>query len=834
MAYEKRSSKKHTIPVLPLRGLTVYPYMELYFDVGREISVKALEDAMSGDQKIFLVTQKDARNDEPGPDALFTVGTIAKVKQLVRISADTIRVRVEGGVRGKVERFTSEDPFLKAEVEEKPDTNYARGRLRIEATRRQTLSVFEEYVKLNGKFAPDALVNIVTIEDPGKLTDTIAANIFIKTEIKQELLEIFSPISRLEALTRILAHEIEILKIEHEINSKVRRQIETSQREYYLREQVKAIQNELGDHDGLQSEVDEYRAKLEAANLPEEVSVKAFKELDRLSKMHSGFAETTVVRNYLDWILDIPWMKKTEESRDITAAERILEEDHYGLEKVKERILEYIAVRMYKNSLKGPILCLIGPPGVGKTSVAKSVARALNRNYVRMSLGGVRDEAEIRGHRRTYVGAIPGRIITALKQAGTANPLILLDEIDKMSHDFRGDPASAMLEVLDSEQNFAFRDHYIELPYDLTDVMFMTTANNADTIPRPLYDRMEIIQISGYTEEEKVRIALDFLVPKQLAAHGSVKKDIRFEEKGVRDIINYYTRESGVRTLEREIASLCRKSVRKLTSGDRKIVRITPAVVGQMLGVKKFRYEKASKAGEAGVAMGLAWTQAGGDTLSVEVNVMKGTGKLELTGQLGSVMKESAKAAVSYVRSRARELGIEEDFYSKNDIHIHVPEGAIPKDGPSAGITLATALASALTGRPVRPNLAMTGEITLRGRVLPIGGLKEKTLAAHRAGIDTIIIPDENRKDLEDIPKNVAEKIRFIIVESMDEVLAAALEAPLKRIPSRTQSLSKLIKSDQKGGGIIDDIDIDMDMEIERISDIPVEIPVVEDPPIKV
>ena len=833
MAYERKNIKKHTIPVLPLRGLTVYPYMELYFDVGRDISVKALEAAMLADQKVFLVTQKDAREDNPGPDSLYSVGTISKVKQLVRISSDTIRVRVEGGVRGEIVQFVSEEPFMKAEVAECPDTRIVRGKLRVEALRRQTLSAFEDYVKLNGKYSPDTVMGVTSIEEPGRLSDSMAANIFLKTELKQELLETRSPVMRLETLIRILLHEIEILTIEREIGSKVRKQIEKQQREYYLREQVKAIQTELGDRDGIQAEVEEYRAKLEAKALPEEVSEKAFKELDRLSRMQPGFAETSVVRNYLDWIIDTPWTEKTEESRDIAAAEKILEEDHYGLDKVKERMLEYLAVRMYKNSLKGPIICLIGPPGVGKTSVAKSVARALNRKYVRMSLGGVRDEAEIRGHRRTYIGAIPGRIIAALKQAGTSNPLILLDEIDKMSNDFRGDPASAMLEVLDGEQNFAFRDHYMELPYDLSDVMFMTTANNADQIPRPLYDRMEIIQISGYTEEEKLRIALDFLAPKQIEAHGAAKKEIRFEEKGVRDIINYYTRESGVRTLEREIASICRKSVKKLVGGEQKIVRITPAAVLNMLGARKFRYEKAAAAGEVGVARGLAWTQSGGDTLSVEVNVMKGSGKLELTGQLGNVMKESAKAAVSYVRSRAASLGIDEEFHSKYDIHIHIPEGAIPKDGPSAGVTLASALTSALTGRPVRPNVAMTGEVTLRGRVLPIGGLKEKALAAHRAGIDTVIFPEKNEKDLEDIPRNVREKIRFAAVNTMDAVIAEALEAPpKKRAADRQADRRHAISAGPDGvGAVIEDIDIEHidDIEIERIP----EIPVVDEPPIK-
>ncbi|MDR3120014.1 MAG: endopeptidase La, partial [Clostridiales bacterium] len=643
MAGTKKNEKRQIMPVLPLRGLTVFPYMELHFDVGREISVKALEAAMMGDQRALLVTQRDARDDDPDPNGLYQVGTIARVKQLVRISPDAIRVRIEGIMRGEALVYLEQIPFFRAEVVERGETNgrpnLPKNGVQIEALRRQVFAVFEEYVKLNGKISPDSIMNVIAIEDPGQLTDVIAANLFLKTERKQELLEIFQPVARLEALLRILTREIEVLTIEREIGAKVRRQVDKSQREYYLREQLKVISGELGEREGLVAEVEEYREKLAAKNLPEEVAQKAEKELDRLSKMMPGFAETTVVRNYLDWLIDLPWTEKTEESRDISAAERILAEDHYGLEKVKERILEYLAVRMYKDSLKGPILCLIGPPGVGKTSIAKSVARALNRKYVRMSLGGVRDEAEIRGHRRTYIGAIPGRIIAALKQAGTKNPLILLDEIDKMSSDFRGDPASAMLEVLDSEQNFAFRDHYMELPFDLSDVMFMTTANSADTIPRPLYDRMEIIQISGYTEEEKVRIALDFLIPKQLTEHGATKREIRFDERGVRDLINYYTRESGVRTLEREIASLCRKSVRLLTGGGQTLVRITPAAVPRMLGVHKFRYEKAAGASETGIARGLAWTPVGGETLSVEVNVMPGTGKLELTGQLGNVMK---------------------------------------------------------------------------------------------------------------------------------------------------------------------------------------------------
>ncbi|MDR1439070.1 MAG: endopeptidase La [Clostridiales bacterium] len=780
MAGRAKSTRRHIIPVLPLRGLTVFPQMELHFDVGRDISVKALEAAMAGDQRIFLVTQTDARDDSPDPDGLYKTGTVSKVKQLVRISADTIRVRIEGLCRAKSLGYVSADPYFKAEIAEEPHIARVRKSVAVEALKRQTYKALEEYAKLSDKLPPESMFHIVSIDDPGQLADVITANISLRAEQKQEILDEFSPVARLEALLGILAKEAEVLAVEREIGIKVRKQIEKTQKEYYLREQMKAIQSELGEKDGLAAEADEYRERIAKLKLPEEVEKKALKEAEKLAKMQPGFAEGSVVRNYLDWILELPWTEKTEEARDIAAAGRILDEDHYGLEKVKERILEYLAIRMYKNSLKGPIICLVGPPGVGKTSVAKSVARALNRKYVRMSLGGVRDEAEIRGHRRTYVGAIPGRVVAALKQAGTRNPLILLDEIDKMSSDFRGDPASAMLEVLDSEQNFAFRDHYIELPYDLSEVLFMTTANNADAIPKPLLDRMEAISISGYTSEEKLRIALDFLVPKQLEAHGASKSDVRFDEAAVRDIISYYTRESGVRELEREIAAVCRKSVKMLVAHEKKRVRVTGASLVKLLGARKYRYDKVGDSNEIGVARGLAWTAVGGETLNVEVNVMKGSGKFELTGQLGSVMKESARAAVSFIRSRIGDLGIDEDFYSKYDIHIHVPEGAIPKDGPSAGITIATAMVSALAARPIRKNVAMTGEITLRGRVLPIGGLKEKVLAAHRAGIDTVIMPEENLKDIENIPGNVQSAIRFVPVSGMDEVLGAALLSPAK------------------------------------------------------
>ena len=662
-----------------------------------------------------------------------------------------------------------------AEVEEKIYVEQDENKAEIEALKRRVLSIFEEYSKLNNRISPETVLSVMNIEDPEQLADIITSNLILKVEQKQEILNEFQPRLRLEKLLETLIREIDIMQIERDINIKVRKQIDKTQKEYYLREQLKAIQNELGDKEGITGEVEEYKRKLAEGNFGEEVEKKVLKELDRLLKMPSGSAEGSVIRTYLDWILDLPWNKKTEEIIDLNRSQEILDEDHYGLEKVKERVIEYIAIRKLKSDLKGPILCLAGPPGVGKTSIAKSIARALNRNYVRMSLGGVRDEAEIRGHRRTYVGAMPGRIISALKQAGSKNPLILLDEIDKMSSDFRGDPASAMLEVLDSEQNFAFRDHYLELPFDLSDVLFITTANNLDTVPRPLLDRMEVIPISSYTEEEKVNIAIKYLFPKQIKEHGFKKSNLIVDEKTVRELINCYTREAGVRGLERQIASICRKVAKKLVSTKQKTVKVTTTTLEKYLGAKKYKYDKANEKDEIGVATGLAWTPVGGDTLSIEITLMDGNGKLELTGQLGDVMKESARAAMSYIRSRAELFGIEKDFHSKYDIHIHVPEGAIPKDGPSAGITLATAMVSALTDTPVRRNVAMTGEITLRGRVLPIGGLKEKVLAAHRAGIDTIIIPADNKKDLDDIPDNVRKKIKFVIAEKMETVLDAAL-----------------------------------------------------------
>jgi ATP-dependent Lon protease len=770
----KKIIKRQVLPLLPLRGLTIFPFTTIYFDVGRTKSIKALEEAMTNNQLIFLVTQKDARNESPNVDDLYSVGTISKVKQLLKLPGDTIRVLVEGLTRAQILELEQKDPYFIAEIVEKNFVIQNEKSIDLEALRRQAISTFEDYAKISAKITPEIVMAIGAVQDTSQLADSIAGHMHIKIEAKQELLDEFNPISRLEKVLEVLCSEIEIIDVERNINARVRKQIDKTQKEYYLREQIKAIQTELGDKDGIAAEVEEYKVKLLNANLPEEAEKKVLKELERLIKMPQGVAEATVIRNYLDWIFDLPWNKTTIENLDILNAEAVLNEDHYGLDKVKERIVEFLSVRIMKNDLKGPILCLVGPPGVGKTSIAKSIARALNRKYVRMSLGGVRDEAEIRGHRKTYVGAMPGRIITALKQAGTKNPLILLDEIDKMTSDFRGDPSAALLEVLDSEQNFSFRDHFIELPFDLSEVLILTTANSLETIPRPLLDRMEVINISSYTEEEKTNIAIKHLLPKQIIAHGMKKSSLRIGENVVRDIINYYTKEAGVRSLERQVGTICRKCVRLLLTNGKKSITITSTNLGQFLGNRKYRYDKAKEKNEIGMATGLAWTPVGGDTLTIEVNIMNGTGKLELTGQLGDVMKESAKAAMSYIRSIADKYDINDEFYKDKDIHIHVPEGAIPKDGPSAGITLATAMLSAITGIPVRRNVAMTGEITLRGRVLPIGGLKEKVIAANRAGIDTVIIPIDNLKDTDEIPDNVKKNIKFVLAAQMETVLETA------------------------------------------------------------
>lgn len=770
----KKNIRTRQMPLLPLRGLTVFPYMVLHFDVGRQKSIAALEDAMVNDQDIFLVTQKEPEIEEPDKDSLFKVGTVSKIKQLLKLPGDTIRVLVEGINRGRIIEFLENDKFFEVLIEEQVDQGES-DPLEEEALMRTVMDSFEEYIKLSNKISPDTLVSVNTVDDIGQFADILAANVLVKNSHKQEVLEAFRPIERLQILHEFLENEIQILRIEKKINLRVKKQIDKVQREYYLREQMKAIQKELGESDSISADVEEYNERIEKAALPKEVHEKAMKELDRFSRTPASSPESSIIRTYLDWILDLPWNYETKDNHNLKTAARILDQDHYGLDEVKERVMEYLAVLQLTQNMKGPILCFVGPPGVGKTSIAKSIARALGRNFVRMSLGGVRDEAEIRGHRRTYVGSIPGTIISSMKQAGSKNPVFLLDEIDKMSSDFRGDPASAMLEVLDPEQNHTFRDHYLELPYDLSKVMFLTTANTLDTIPRPLLDRMEVIRIAGYTEEEKTNIALKYLIPKQLEAHGLKRGNIIFTEQSVRSIINLYTREAGVRGLERQIAAICRKGVRFLLETGRKRIRITPNNLHEYLGVPRFSVNKANQKDEIGMVTGLAWTAVGGDTLYIEVTPMMGTGKLVLTGQLGDVMKESARAGLSYIRSKAKEFGIDPEFYSNTDIHIHIPEGAIPKDGPSAGITIATAIISALTKTPVRRDVAMTGEITLRGRVLPIGGLKEKILAAHRAGITKVIIPDENTKDLEEIPENIREEIEIVAVQHMEEVLEHAL-----------------------------------------------------------
>lgn len=761
------------IPLLPLRGLLVFPNMVIHLDVGRERSVNAIDEAMNSDREIFLVMQKDAQTDEPELDDLYETGTIAEIKQLLKLPGGTIRVLVEGITRARIKRLLTSEPVMRVEVEIVEDQ--VEKTLEIEALMRSLNDLFEQYVKISKKISPETVMAVVAIEEPGRLADIVSSHLALKLTDKQEILEAADVRERLEALYRILANEMEILELERRISARVRRQMEKTQKEYYLREQLKAIQKELGEKDDKAAEVEELREKIEKAKFPKQVKEKALKELERLEKMPPMVAEATVVRNYLDWLLAVPWSKETKDRLDINEAEEILNEDHYGLQDVKDRILEYLAIRQLAKKMRGPILCFVGPPGVGKTSLGKSIARCLGRKFVRMSLGGVRDEAEIRGHRRTYVGAMPGRIIQGLKTAGTRNPVILLDEIDKLGSDFRGDPSSALLEVLDPEQNNSFSDHYLEVPYDLSKTMFITTANVMHSIPRPLLDRMEVIRISGYTEEEKLEIAKQHLIKKQMEEHGLKDEMLTISDNALRRIIREYTREAGVRNLERQIATLCRKTARDIVAKKTDSVKITAQNLDRYLGMPRYRKRKAEETDEIGVATGLAVTEVGGDVLSVEATLLEGKGKLTLTGQLGDVMKESAHAALSYIRSRAAELNIPEDFHEKMDVHIHVPEGAIPKDGPSAGITMATAVTSALTNRPVRKDVAMTGEVTLRGRVLAIGGVKEKVLAAHRVGISTVILPRENEKDLEEVPANIKRKLNVVLVDHLDQVLDEAL-----------------------------------------------------------
>ncbi|MBR0597124.1 endopeptidase La [Clostridiales bacterium BAD-6] len=763
------------MPMIPLRGLSIFPYMVLHFDIGREKSISALEKAMMMNQLVFLSAQKDADTDLPTHDDFYKIGTIAKIKQMLKLPGDAIRVLVEGVSRGEIRDVIFEVPYFKCAIKKIAEQEYDELPAKIVALMRSTLGNFETYLDLNPKVSQDIFPSVASIDQPGRLADIITSHLDIKTDEKQRILEAFDPEERLEILNEILSKEIEILTIEQDINIKVRSQINKVQREYYLKEQMRAIQEELGQDGAIEDEIDEWLKQLKKLKLAPKISEKVEKEIKRLSKIQPSSAEGGVIRTYIEWILALPWNKTSKGTIDLKVAQKILDEDHYGLEKVKERVLEYLAVMQLSKSMKAPILCLVGPPGVGKTSVARSIARAVNREFVRMSLGGVRDEAEIRGHRRTYIGAIPGRVISAIKEAGTKNPVFLFDEVDKIGADFRGDPASALLEVLDPEQNKEFGDHYLEIPFDLSQVMFITTANTTDTIPRPLLDRMEVIQVPSYTEEEKVKIAERYLVPKKIKEHGLKDENLTVSETTIRSIINYYTRESGVRNLEREIANVCRKAARKIVEGDATRIRISANNIESYLGKKRYRYDIIEGENEIGVTTGLAWTVVGGDTLFIETTLIPGNGKLVLTGQLGEVMQESAKAGISYIRSISKELGINEDFYKENDLHIHIPEGATPKDGPSAGVTMCTAIISTLTQIPVRKDVAMTGEITLRGKVLPVGGIREKVLAAHRAGIKKVLLPADNAVDIEEIPANVRKKLEFVLINNVSEALEHAL-----------------------------------------------------------
>ncbi|MEK4486634.1 endopeptidase La [Psychrobacillus sp. FSL H8-0484] len=761
-------------PLLPLRGLFLYPTMILHIDIGRDRSIAALNEAMEREEKLFLSAQRDMSIEQPTEPELYNVGILAHIKQIVKLPNGTMRVLVEGLQRAIWDDYKVTETFDEVTV-----TAYSEPKTadkEDEALMRTLLHNFEKYSKASKHVSEETYLSVAEIQEPGRLADMVASSLPLKFSGKQEILEIIDVKERIETLIGQLYNEQEILNLEKKIHTRVKNAMERTQKEFYLREQMKAIQTELGDKEGKTGEVAELKKRIEKAGLPETTKMNVLKELGRYEKLPTQAPESGVIRNYIEWIVSIPWSKSTEDQLDIKRSEQILNRDHDGLEPVKERILEYLAVRQLTKSLRGPILCLAGPPGVGKTSLAKSIAESLGRNFVRISLGGVRDESEIRGHRRTYVGSMPGRIIQGMKKAGTINPLILLDEIDKMSNDFRGDPSAAMLEVLDPEQNNTFSDHYIEETYDLSNVLFIATANDLSTIPGPLRDRMEIISIAGYTEIEKLSIAKNHLLPKQLKEHGLKKSQLQVKEDALLDVIRYYTREAGVRSLERVMANICRKAALQIVSLDKKRVSITTKNLEDIIGKRKFRYGQAETENQIGVATGLAYTTVGGDTLQIEVSLSAGTGKLQLTGKLGDVMKESAQTALSYVRSKAEAFGIDPTFHENKDIHIHVPEGAVPKDGPSAGVTMVTALVSALSKRPIRREVGMTGEVTLRGRVLPIGGLKEKTLSAHRAGLTTIICPQDNERDIEDIPESVREVLTFHFVSDAEEVLQIALE----------------------------------------------------------
>ena len=766
------SEKQDTYPLIPLRNMVIFPRMIIPLFIGRDKSLQALEYALAHDKLIVLASQTDESVDEPSPDLIYDTGTITEIVQVLKLPDDTTKVLVEGLSRVKIKKHIDKAPFFMVQTENLEDID--QDNVELEALSNILVEQFETYVKLNKKIPTETLMSIVSIDAPGRLADLIASYLILKVSEKQSILEQNSIRKRCQTLQDILLRENELLEVEKKIHVKVKDQIEKVQRDYYLKEKIKAIQDELGAEEDLNPEIAEYKKRLKEAKVSEEAEKKAFKELNRLSKMPGATAESGVIRTFLDWLIDLPWAKKTKETVRITEVQRILNEDHFGLEKVKERVLEYFSVFKLTHKIQGSILCFVGPPGVGKTSIARSIARSMNREFARISLGGVRDEAELRGHRRTYVGALPGRIIQSLQRVGYKNAVILLDEIDKMASDFRGDPAAALMEILDPEQNKTFSDHYLEVPFDLSDILFICTANTLYSIPGPLRDRMEIIDLSGYTEDEKLEIAKRYLVPKQVKKHGLSKKQMNFNDESLEIIIKEYTREAGVRKLEQLIAQICRKAAKQIVEKKRTAIKTSKPLVKSYLGAPKYIKDKMEEEDQPGVATGLAWTEMGGTTLPIEIAILKGRGQLTITGQLGDVMQESAKAALTYVRSKAEELGIDPDFYRRNDIHIHVPEGAIPKDGPSAGITMATALASALSGKPIRKDVAMTGEVTLRGRVLPIGGLKEKALAAYSTGINTIIIPYENEKDLEDIPPKIRKKINFVCVKHMDEVLAVA------------------------------------------------------------
>lgn len=786
MKNKDKQEKMLTMPLLPLRDVVVFPHMIVPLFVGREKSIAALESAMKFEKGIFMVAQKNAQKDDPTEEDIYQIGTIGSIIQLLRLPDGTVKVLVEGKKRGIIRDYTPSEDFFTVNVEEQEDVE-RQDLVKAEALMRSIREAFETYVKLSKKVHVEMVGTISSIEEASKLADVIVSHIGIKLEDKQKILEIFNVNERLETIYEMMLGEIEILQVEEKIKRRVKKQMEKTQKDYYLNEQMRAIQKEMGEKDDFKTEIVDLEKKLKAKKMSEEAQKKVKAEIKKLQMMAPMSAEATVSRNYIDWLLDMPWFDKTDNKYTLKESETILEEDHYGLKQVKERILEYLAVQSLVKKNKGSILCLVGPPGVGKTSIAKSVARSTNRKFIRLSLGGVRDEAEIRGHRRTYIGALPGKIVQLLKKAGSNNPVFCLDEVDKLSSDFRGDPSSALLEVLDPEQNNAFNDNYLEVDYDLSDIMFITTANVLQTIPAPLQDRMEVIRIAGYTEPEKMNIAQKFLVKKALEANGLTQENISFTEGALMTIIRQYTREAGVRNMEREIASICRKVAREIvTNGSKGMIKIGSKTIQKYLGVPKYRHGETEGKDSIGLAVGLAWTEVGGELLAIEVSLMKGTGKMTMTGKLGDVMQESVQAALTYVRARAEQFGLPENFYKETDIHIHVPEGAIPKDGPSAGIAMGTAIASAFIKRKIRGDLAMTGEITLRGRVLPIGGLKEKLLAAHRGNLKTVLIPKDNEKDLAEVPANVLKALEIIFVEHMDDVLKVAL------LPSEEPELLKI------------------------------------------